>query len=86
MNRKKFLTENEIATIFYQVVQGLKHIHSKGIILRDLKPENVLIDVKTLNVKLCDFGWATKTDDLKWILNKAGTYVYMSPESLKGNF
>lgn len=65
-------------------MQAIKYIHKKKIILRDLKPENILIDIKNFHVKVCDFGWAAKTNDLKWIKNKAGTFVYMSPESLQG--
>ena len=86
MNRKKQFTETEIATIFTQVIEAVEYIHSKGIILRDIKPENILVNIDQLQIKMCDFGWAAETSDIKWILNKAGTYVYMSPEALKGEF
>lgn len=52
--------------------------------MRDLKPENILIDVENLNIWICDMGWAAKTNDLKWLKSKAGTFSYMSPESLQG--
>lgn len=60
----------------------MEFIHSKGFILRDLKPENVLLDNKSKTIKICDFGWASKIDDYEWLKEKAGTFVYMSPESL----
>ncbi len=48
--------------------------------MRDFKPENILIDSKTLKLKLCDFGWASYINDKDWLCRMAGTYVYMSPE------
>lgn len=39
-----------------QLLSALAHIHRKGIIYRDVKPENVLLD-DTGRVKLCDFGF-----------------------------
>lgn len=62
----------------------MEYIHSKNLILRDLKPENILIDLKEKKIKICDLGWAAKTTDIKWLKNRAGTYAYMSPESLLG--
>lgn len=45
--------------IIYQIALSLKHMHSLGIIHRDIKAENILFDHKGL-VKLCDFGSATR--------------------------
>ena len=58
-------------------------MHNKGFIMRDLKPENLLLDSK-MNIKLCDFGWAAHMNDEEYRKLKSGTYAYMSPESLKG--
>jgi len=46
--------------VVYQISLALKHIHSLGIIHRDIKAENVLFD-KNGRVKLCDFGSSTKS-------------------------
>ena len=51
--------------------------------MRDLKPENLLLD-NDWNIKLCDLGWAARVDDAEYCTVKAGTYAYMSPESLRG--
>ncbi len=41
----------------YQIVTGLRYLHSANIMHRDLKPQNILLD-RFLNVKICDFGLA----------------------------
>jgi serine/threonine protein kinase len=45
----------------YQLVRGVALIHSKGVLHRDLKPQNVLVD-DNCNLKICDFGLARVTD------------------------
>ena len=40
--------------------QALAYMHQHGIMHRDIKPENVLIDPKTLRIKLIDFGFAIR--------------------------
>lgn len=77
------LREDEAARIFVQVCGVLSYLHARGIILRDLKPENILIDDQ-LNVKICDFGWATFMDNSDYCRSVAGTYCYMAPEGLRG--
>lgn len=73
---------------FYQMVEGIGYCHSKGVVHRDLKCENVLLD-KNNNVKITDFGFAranlTKPDGTR-VLSRTycGSYSYAAPEVLTG--
>lgn len=55
LNKKKYLTIEEIQFIIAQVIEGLLYIHSKGVVYGDLKAENVLINNKG-EIKICDFN------------------------------
>ena len=53
------IDEIEVKKVAYQILNGLKVLHDKGYIHRDLKPGNVIIDSNGW-LKLCDFGSAVK--------------------------
>lgn len=75
------MKDDEKRKLMYQVCCAIEFIHENGMIHRDIKPENILLD-ENYNAKICDFGWTCHLDDTKSRYETAGTYEYMSPESL----
>ncbi|KAM3936707.1 testis-specific serine/threonine-protein kinase 1-like [Leptodactylus fuscus] len=74
--------------LFHQLATAVKYCHDLGIVHRDLKCENILLD-KELNVKLSDFGFARRLShdsSGKTILSKTfcGSTAYAAPEVLQG--
>lgn len=81
------LDPTEVARIGVDVSQGLAAAHRHGIVHRDVKPTNVLLDPETGRAQIADFGLARLTelpDTLSREGVAAGTYPYMSPEQVRG--
>ena len=74
-----------VALIGHEIARGLAYAHLKGVIHRDVKPENILIS-KTGAVKISDFGIAGVGDLARLTATGAaiGTPAYLSPEQVKG--
>jgi hypothetical protein len=66
-----------------KICAGLAAAHSKGVIHRDLKPQNIMMD-KRGEIVIMDFGLAAIADQLSGPEARNGTPAYMSPEQLKG--
>ena len=77
------LTEDEAAIFFYQLINGVEYIHSKGIAHRDLKPENLLL-TKDKTLKIIDFGLSHEFNGNNLLKTKCGSPSYASPEILRG--
>ena len=75
---------NELIDIALQVAQALDHAWEKGLIHRDIKPDNILLTAKGV-VKLCDLGLVAHTTDQANPKRKKdfGTPAYMSPEQIR---
>ena len=80
------LAPQETARIAMQMAAGLSAAHDRGLVHRDIKPGNILIEESTGRVKLTDFGLARISDDVKLTRTGMlmGTALYMSPEQAIG--
>ena len=80
--QKMYISEMKIRNIIYQIVCGVKYLHSCNIMHRDLKPENILIIINNNLIKIADFGTAKEIPDFK--NNSLTDYVctrwYRAPE------
>jgi len=73
------LTEQQAKKIFIQVVRAIQKCHQNGVVHRDVKDENVLVDPETFEAKIIDFGCADRLKDGDY--NEfAGTPEFYPPE------
>ncbi len=81
--REGRLTPGESAGIVATMAEALHHAHSRGLVHRDVKPANILLDVWG-QPHLTDFGLALRDEDFGRRARHAGTPAYMSPEQARG--
>jgi len=74
------LSEQLTKIIFKQLVAAVIHLHSKGVIHRDLKPDNIIYDQTTDQTKLIDFELSTHFEKGSKLSQRSGTIHYLSPE------
>jgi mitogen-activated protein kinase 1/3 len=81
--KTQHLSNDHICYFLYQILRGLKYIHSANVLHRDLKPSNLLLNT-TCDLKICDFGLARIADpeqDHTGILTEyVATRWYRAPE------
>lgn len=65
----------------YQILRGLKYIHSANVIHRDLKPSNLLLNANC-DLKICDFGLARPASENEFMTEYVVTRWYRAPELL----
>ncbi|CAH9072494.1 unnamed protein product [Cuscuta epithymum] len=75
------LTEDHCQYFLYQLLRGLKYIHSANVLHRDLKPSNLLLDANC-DLKICDFGLARTTSEADYMTEYVVTRWYRAPELL----
>ncbi len=85
IGQRSVLDWNEALYFIIQVLRALQHAHDKGIVHRDIKPQNIML-LENGTIKVADFGIARFSHgETKTISEKAiGSVHYMSPEQAKG--
>ncbi|CAH4037203.1 mitogen-activated protein kinase 1 [Pieris rapae] len=77
------LSNDHICYFLYQILRGLKYIHSANVLHRDLKPSNLLLNT-TCDLKICDFGLARVADPdhdhTGFLTEYVATRWYRAPE------
>lgn len=84
LKKKNKVTENTCKFIFKQLIQGLHYMHSQGIIHRDVKLDNILIDSDS-TIKICDLGVSKMIKPGELMTEQCGTPAYIAPEIISGN-
>jgi serine/threonine protein kinase len=86
LDRQGPLELQEILRIGLQTASGLAAAHAQGLVHRDVKPANILLENGMERVKITDFGLARAADDASLTLSGAvaGTPPYMAPEQARG--
>jgi len=81
LRKHRFFSEPDARIWAAEILLALEYLHSMGIIYRDVKPENVLLDHEG-HIKLTDFGLARDAKDVSTAKEVAGSPYYMAPEVL----
>ena len=85
MERRKSLNWREALHFITQIIKGLSHAHSRGIVHRDIKPQNIMV-LRDGSVRVADFGIASLSNSANTMTQEAlGSVHYISPEQAKGN-
>ncbi|HSG70125.1 MAG TPA: serine/threonine-protein kinase [Planctomycetaceae bacterium] len=87
LDREGSLPTLDVLRIGHQVARGLAAAHAQGLVHRDVKPANILLERGVDRVMLTDFGLARAVDDATLTSTGliAGTPQYMSPEQARGD-
>ncbi|KAG9264901.1 serine/threonine-protein kinase NLK [Astyanax mexicanus] len=80
------LSSDHVKVFLYQILRGLKYLHSAGILHRDIKPGNLLVNSNCV-LKICDFGLARveEPDESRHMTQEVVTQYYRAPEILMGS-
>lgn len=82
VKKRSKLTESMAKFIFKQIIEALNYVHAKGIVHRDIKLDNILIDLQN-NIKICDFGVSRQIKKGDEMHDQCGTPAYIAPEILR---
>jgi serum/glucocorticoid-regulated kinase 2 len=81
LSKLKRLPEDSAKVYFAEILLGLEHLHSKNIVYRDIKPENILLDIDG-HIRIADFGLSKIIKPRERSFSFCGSPEYMSPEML----
>jgi serine/threonine protein kinase len=85
LRMKKRFQGDELSWMLFQIMNGLEYCHNRGILHRDLKLQNLLINTKSCEVKIADFGLAREYSQLHVpYTQEVVTLWYRAPEILLG--
>ncbi|MBQ0038215.1 MAG: Stk1 family PASTA domain-containing Ser/Thr kinase [Clostridiales bacterium] len=85
MERRGKMDWREALHFITQIMRGLSHAHSRGIIHRDIKPQNIMV-LRDGSVKVADFGIACLANASQTLTQEAlGSVHYISPEQARGD-
>jgi len=82
LQKHRCFNENTARFMTACVVEGFEYLHTRGIVYRDLKPENLML-ADNGYVKLVDFGFAKKIGMTNKTWTFAGTPEYLAPEIIR---
>ncbi|MDE7220138.1 MAG: protein kinase, partial [Oscillospiraceae bacterium] len=85
MERRGKLNWPEALHFITQIMKGLSHAHSRGIVHRDIKPQNIMV-LRDGTVKVTDFGIAFLSNGSNPSNEAIGSVHYISPEQAKGDY
>ena len=85
MEKRGQLSWRESLHFITQIMRALSHAHSRGIVHRDIKPQNIMV-LRDGSVKVADFGIACLADSAQTLTQEAlGSVHYISPEQARGD-
>ncbi|NCQ42735.1 MAG: protein kinase [Cyanobacteria bacterium] len=85
---QRYFTEKKAASIMYQLLSALNHLHNKKIVHRDIKPDNIVFIESKSNdiiIKLIDFGTSIIKNQ-EPLTKELGTIYYIAPEVFNNNY
>ena len=82
INKMSKFTEPMAKNIFKQLILTLKYLHNMNIVHRDIKPDNILLELDN-TIKLCDFGVSKQIKKGQFLTDSCGTPAFIAPEILK---
>ncbi len=82
VRKRRKLNEKYAKFVFKQIMEGLAYLHQNGVVHRDIKLDNILLDGHG-NIKIADFGVSRKVIDNEILFEQCGTPAYIAPEIVR---